>query len=549
MKPGDLIDADLAELIAGEFGHTVKRVSESDVEEGIFNVSDTDEEMEPRPPIVTIMGHVDHGKTSLLDAIRHANVVAGEAGGITQHIGAYQVEQNGNKITFIDTPGHAAFTAMRARGAQATDIAILVVAADDSVMPQTIESINHAKAAGVPIIVAINKVDKPSANPQKVRTELLQHEVFVESMGGEVLDVEVSAKNGTNLDKLLEAILLQAEILDLRANPNRTAEGTVVEAELDRGRGAVATVLVQKGTLRPGQIIVAGDQWGRVRALVNDKGEHVKEAGPSMPVEVLGLSGTPAAGDKFAVVENESRAREISEYRQRLAREKQVARQSGSRGSLEQMMTQLQTSGLKEFPLVIKGDVQGSIEAIAGALDKLGTDEVRARIVHSGAGGITESDISLAEASNAAIIGFNVRANSQARSAAERAGIEIRYYNIIYDLVDDVKAAMSGLLSPERRETFLGNAEILEVFNITKVGKVAGCRVTEGKVERGVGVRLVRDNVVIHEGKLKTLKRFKDEVSEVNVGQECGMAFENYEDIRAGDTIECFRVEHITRTL
>ncbi|HEV7307109.1 translation initiation factor IF-2, partial [Ensifer sp.] len=513
MKPGDLIDADLAELIAGEFGHTVKRVSESDVEEGIFNVSDSDEEMLPRPPIVTIMGHVDHGKTSLLDAIRHANVVAGEAGGITQHIGAYQVEQNGNKITFIDTPGHAAFTAMRARGAQATDIAILVVAADDSVMPQTIESINHAKAAGVPIIVAINKVDKPTANAQKVRTELLQHEVFVESMGGEVLDVEVSAKNGTNLDKLLEAILLQAEILDLRANPNRTAEGTVVEAELDRGRGAVATVLVQKGTLRPGQIIVAGDQWGRVRALVNDKGEHVKEAGPSMPVEVLGLSGTPAAGDKFAVVENESRAREISEYRQRLAREKQVARQSGSRGSLEQMMTQLQTSGLKEFPLVIKGDVQGSIEAIAGALDKLGTDEVRARIVHSGAGGITESDISLAEASNAAIIGFNVRANSQARSAAERAGIEIRYYNIIYDLVDDVKAAMSGLLSPERRETFLGNAEILEVFNITKVGKVAGCRVTEGKVERGVGVRLVRDNVVIHEGKLKTLKRFKDEVS------------------------------------
>ncbi|KSV80918.1 MULTISPECIES: translation initiation factor IF-2 [unclassified Sinorhizobium] len=549
MKPGDLIDADMAELIAGEFGHTVKRVSESDVEEGIFNVTDSDEELLPRPPIVTIMGHVDHGKTSLLDAIRHANVVAGEAGGITQHIGAYQVEQNGNKITFIDTPGHAAFTAMRARGAQATDIAILVVAADDSVMPQTIESINHAKAAGVPIIVAINKVDKPTANPQKVRTELLQHEVFVESMGGEVLDVEVSAKNGTNLDKLLEAILLQSEILDLRANPNRTAEGTVVEAELDRGRGAVATVLVQKGTLRPGQIIVAGDQWGRVRALVNDKGEHVKEAGPSMPVEVLGLSGTPAAGDKFAVVENESRAREISEYRQRLAREKQVARQSGSRGSLEQMMTQLQTSGLKEFPLVIKGDVQGSIEAIAGALDKLGTDEVRARIVHSGAGGITESDISLAEASNAAIIGFNVRANAQARSAAERAGIEIRYYNIIYDLVDDVKAAMSGLLSPERRETFLGNAEILEVFNITKVGKVAGCRVTEGKVERGVGVRLVRDNVVIHEGKLKTLKRFKDEVSEVNVGQECGMAFENYEDIRAGDTIECFRVEHITRTL
>ncbi len=549
MKPGDVIDADLAELIATEFGHTVKRVSESDVEEGIFNVADDAGELVSRPPVVTIMGHVDHGKTSLLDAIRKTSVVSGEAGGITQHIGAYQVEQNGQKITFIDTPGHAAFTAMRARGAQATDIAILVVAADDSVMPQTIESINHAKAANVPIIVAINKIDKHEANPDKVRQQLLQHEVFVESMGGEVLDVEVSAKNKVNLDKLLEAVLLQAEILDLKADPKRTAEGTVIEAQLDRGRGAVATVLVQKGTLKPGQIIVAGDQWGRVRALVNDKGEHVKEAGPAMPVEILGLSGTPAAGDRFAVVENEARAREISEYRQRLARDKAAARQSGQRGSLEQMMTQLQNTGFKEFPLVIKGDVQGSVEAIVAALDKLGTDEVRARIVHSGAGAITESDISLAEASNAAIIGFNVRANAQARTASERAGLEIRYYNIIYDLVDDVKAAMSGLLSPERRETFLGNAEILEVFNITKVGKVAGCRVIEGKVERGAGVRLVRDNVVIHEGKLKTLKRFKDEVAEVPMGQECGMAFENYEDIRAGDTIECFRVEHITRTL
>lgn len=549
MKPGDVIDADLAELIATEFGHTVKRVSESDVEEGIFNVKDDEGELVARPPVVTIMGHVDHGKTSLLDAIRKTSVVSGEAGGITQHIGAYQVEQNGQKITFIDTPGHAAFTAMRARGAQATDIAILVVAADDSVMPQTIESISHAKAAGVPIIVAINKIDKHEANPDKVRQQLLQHEVFVESMGGEVLDVEVSAKNKLNLDKLLEAVLLQAEILDLKADPTRTAEGTVIEAQLDRGRGAVATVLVQKGTLKPGQIIVAGDQWGRVRALVNDKGEHVKEAAPAMPVEILGLSGTPAAGDKFAVVENESRAREISEYRQRLARDKAVARQSGQRGSLEQMMSQLQNTGFKEFPLVIKGDVQGSVEAIVAALDKLGTDEVRARIVHSGAGAITESDISLAEASNAAIIGFNVRANAQARTASERAGIEIRYYNIIYDLVDDVKAAMSGLLSPERRETFLGNAEILEVFNITKTGKVAGCRVIEGKVERGAGVRLLRDNVVIHEGKLKTLKRFKDEVSDVPMGQECGMAFENYEDIRAGDTIECFRVEHITRTL
>jgi len=549
MKPGDVIDADLAELIATEFGHTVKRVSESDVEEGIFNVKDDEVELVSRPPVVTIMGHVDHGKTSLLDAIRKTSVVSGEAGGITQHIGAYQVEQNGQKITFIDTPGHAAFTAMRARGAQATDIAILVVAADDSVMPQTIESINHAKAAGVPIIVAINKIDKHEANPDKVRQQLLQHEVFVESLGGEVLDVEVSAKNKLNLDKLLEAVLLQAEILDLKADPTRTAEGTVIEAQLDRGRGAVATVLVQKGTLKPGQIIVAGDQWGRVRALVNDQGIHVKEAGPAMPVEILGLSGTPAAGDKFAVVENEARAREISEYRQRLARDKAAARQSGQRGSLEQMMSKLQNTGFKEFPLVIKGDVQGSIEAIIGALDKLGTDEVRARIVHSGAGAITESDIALAESSDAAIIGFNVRANAQARTAAERGGIEIRYYNIIYDLVDDVKAAMSGLLSPERRETFLGNAEILEVFNITKTGKVAGCRVVEGKVERGAGVRLLRDNVVIHEGKLKTLKRFKDEVADVPMGQECGMAFENYEDIRAGDTIECFRVEHITRTL
>jgi translation initiation factor IF-2 len=549
MKPGDLIDADTAQLIAEEFGHTVRRVAESDVEEGIFNVQDDTASFVSRPPVVTIMGHVDHGKTSLLDAIRKANVVSGEAGGITQHIGAYQVEQNGQKITFIDTPGHAAFTAMRARGAQATDIAILVVAADDSVMPQTIESINHAKAAGVPIIVAINKIDKPSADPQKVRNGLLQHEVFVESMGGETLDVEVSAKTGAGLDKLLETILLQAEVLDLKADPTRTAEGVVIEAKLDRGRGSVATVLVQKGTLRPGDIIVAGSEWGRVRALVNDRGENLKDAGPAMPVEVLGLGGPPQAGDRFAVVESEAKAREISEYRTRLAREKVVARQAGSRGSLEQMMSQLQVTGLKEFPLLIKGDVQGSIEAIAGALDKLGTDEVRARIIHSGAGGITESDIALAEASNAAIIGFNVRANKQARDLAEREGIEIRYYNIIYDLVDDVKAAMSGLLSPERRETFIGNAEILEVFNITKVGKVAGCRVTEGKVERGAGVRLIRDNVVIHEGKLKTLKRFKDEVTEVPAGQECGMAFENYDDMRAGDTIEAFRVEHVTRTL
>lgn len=549
LKPGDVIDADTAELVATEFGHTVRRVAESDIEEGLFNIADNAEDLVPRPPVVTIMGHVDHGKTSLLDAIRNANVVSGEAGGITQHIGAYQVEKNGQKITFIDTPGHAAFTAMRARGAQATDIAILVVAADDSVMPQTIESISHAKAAGVPIIVAINKIDKHDADPQKVRSELLRHEVFVESMGGEVLDVEVSATKGTNLDKLLEAILLQAEILDLKANPDRTAEGVVIEAQLDKGRGPVATVLVQTGTLMPGDILVAGNEWGRVRALVNDRGEQIKEAPPAMPVEVLGLQGTPLAGDRFAVVNNEARAREITEYRQRLAREKAVAKHAGQRGSLEQMMSQLQTSGLKEFPLVIKGDVQGSIEAINAALDKLGTDEVRARIVHAGAGAITESDVSLAETSGAAIIGFNVRANAQARAAAVAAGIEIRYYSIIYNLVDDVKAALSGLLSPERRETFIGNAEILEIFDITKVGKIAGCRVTEGKVERGAGVRLIRDNVVIHEGTLKTLKRFKDEVSEVPGGQECGMAFQNYEDMRVGDVIECFRVEMVTRTL
>ncbi|TGT72593.1 translation initiation factor IF-2 [bacterium M00.F.Ca.ET.159.01.1.1] len=549
LKPGDVIDADTAELVASEFGHTVRRVAESDIEEGLFNIADRPEDLVSRPPVVTIMGHVDHGKTSLLDAIRNANVVSGEAGGITQHIGAYQIEKNGQKITFIDTPGHAAFTAMRARGAQVTDIAVLVVAADDSVMPQTIESISHAKAAGVPIIVAINKIDKRDADPQKVRTELLRHEVFVESMGGEVLDVEVSATKGTNLDKLLEAILLQAEVLDLKANPDRTAEGAVIEAQLDKGRGPVATVLVQTGTLMPGDIIVAGNEWGRVRALVNDRGEHVPEAPPAMPVEVLGLQGTPQAGDRFAVVNNEARAREITEYRQRLARDKAVARHAGQRGSLEQMMSQLQTSGLKEFPLVIKGDVQGSIEAINAALEKLGNDEVRARIVHAGAGGITESDVSLAETSGAAIIGFNVRANAQARAAAAAAGIEIRYYSIIYNLVDDVKAALSGMLSPERRETFIGNAEILEIFDISKVGKIAGCRVTEGKVERGAGVRLIRDNVVIHEGTLKTLKRFKDEVSEVPGGQECGMAFQNYEDMRVGDIIECFRIEMVTRTL
>ncbi|WP_297106632.1 translation initiation factor IF-2 [uncultured Devosia sp.] len=547
-KITDVIDADTAELIATELGHTVKRVSEADVEEGLFDLPSDDkaEDLADRAPVVTIMGHVDHGKTSLLDAIREANVVSGEAGGITQHIGAYQVEKNGNKITFLDTPGHEAFTAMRARGAQATDIAVLVVAADDGVMPQTIESIKHAKAANVPIIVAINKMDKPEANPQRVRTELLQHEVFVESMGGDVLDVEVSAKTQAGLDKLLETILLQAEVLELKAPHDGRAEGLVIEAKLDKGRGAVATVLVQRGTLKVGDIVVAGTEMARVRALINDQGEQVKEAGPSVPVEVLGFSGVPSAGDRFSVVESEARAREVTEYRQRAIREKTAG---GGATSLEQMMNQLKASGISKFPLVIKGDVQGSVEAIVASLNKLSTEEVSAQILMSGVGGITESDVTLASASNAIIIGFNVRANKQAQDLATRDGIEIRYYNIIYDLVDDVKSAMSGLLAPERRETFIGYAKILEVFQITKVGKVAGCQVTEGIVERGAGVRLLRDDVVIHEGKLKTLKRFKDEVKEVAVGQECGMAFENYEDIRAGDVIECFRVETVQRSL
>ena len=544
----DVLDADTAELIATELGHTVKRVSEADVEMGLYDLPTDDkaENLTDRAPVVTIMGHVDHGKTSLLDAIREASVVSGEAGGITQHIGAYQVEKNGAHITFLDTPGHEAFTAMRARGAQATDIAVLVVAADDGVMPQTIESIKHAKAAGVPIIVAINKMDKPDADPQRVRTELLQHEVFVESMGGDVLDVEVSAKTGEGLDKLLETIQLQAEVLELRVAKDGRAEGLVIEAKLDRGRGAVATVLVQRGTLAIGDILVAGTEFARVRALINDQGEQVKEAGPSVPVEVLGFTGVPNAGDRFSVVETEARAREVTEYRQRAIREKTAG---GGATSLEQMMNQLKVAGIAKFPLIIKGDVQGSVEAIVSSLNKLSTDEVSAQILMSAVGGITESDVTLAAASNAIVIGFNVRANKQATELATRDGIEIRYYNIIYDLVDDVKNAMSGLLKPERRETFIGNASILEVFTITKVGKVAGCRVTEGIVERGAGVRLIRDNVVIHEGKLKTLKRFKDEVKDVQTGQECGMAFENYEDMREGDVIECFRVETVQRTL
>src|ERR1700733_5627521 len=546
----DVLEADDAQLIAEEMGHSVKRVAESDVEEGLFDRPDEAGASVPRPPIVTIMGHVDHGKTSLLDAIRHANVVAGEAGGITQHIGAYQVvAPGGEAITFIDTPGHAPFTAMRARGAKVTDIVVLVVAADDGVMPQTIEAIRHAKAAHAPIIVAVNKIDKPEADPQRVMQELLQHDVQVEAYGGDTLAVEVSATKQTNLDKLLEAIALQAELLDLAADPDRNAEGTVIEARLDRGRGPVATVLVQRGTLRVGELVVAGSQWGRVRALIDDTGVNVESALPSTPVEILGFSGAPEAGDRFAVVENEARAREITEYRDRQKREKLAARGGVVRTSLADMMSQLKTAGRKELAIVIKGDVQGSVEAIVAALDKLGTDEVGARVVHSGVGGVTESDVTLAEASKAVIIGFNVRAHKEARDLAERQGIEIRYYNIIYNLVDDVKAAMSGMLAPTLREEMLGNATILEVFNISKVGNVAGCRVTDGNVQRGAHVRLIRDNVVVHEGKLSTLKRFKDEVAQVQAGQECGMAFENYQDMRIGDIIECYNVEEIRRTL
>ncbi|WP_299548025.1 translation initiation factor IF-2 [uncultured Tateyamaria sp.] len=543
------IDADTAELIIEEFGHKVQRVSDADVEDVIKEIEDSDEDLQGRPPVITIMGHVDHGKTSLLDAIRDAKVVAGEAGGITQHIGAYQVKTDGGAVlSFLDTPGHAAFTSMRSRGAQVTDIVVLVVAADDAVMPQTIEAINHAKAAEVPMIVAINKCDKPEANPDKVRTDLLQHEVIVEKMSGEVQDVEVSAITGKGLDELLEAIALQAEILELKANPDRAAQGAVIEAQLDVGRGPVATVLVQTGTLRQGDIFVVGEQYGKVRALINDQGERVKEAGPSVPVEVLGLNGTPEAGDVLNVTETEAQAREIAEYREKAAKDKRAA--AGAATTLEQLMANAKADeNVSELPILVKADVQGSAEAIVQAMEKIGNDEVRVRVLHSGVGAITETDVGLAEASGAPIMGFNVRANASARNTANQKGVEIRYYSVIYDLVDDVKAAASGLLSAEIRENFIGYAEIKEVFKVSGVGKVAGCLVTEGVARRSAGVRLLRDNVVIHEGTLKTLKRFKDEVAEVQSGQECGMVFENYDDIRPQDVIEIFEREEITRTL
>ncbi len=544
----DVLDADTAELLVNEFGHKMKRVSEADVEIGLEGEADREADLRSRPPIVTVMGHVDHGKTSLLDALRTTDVAAGEAGGITQHIGAYQVQmKSGAKITFLDTPGHEAFTAMRSRGAKVTDIVVLVVAADDGVMPQTVEAINHARAAEVPMIIAINKIDKPGANPNRVRQELLQHGVVVEDMGGDILDVEVSAIKKTNLDKLEEAILLQSEILELKANPNRAAEGVVVEAKLDKGRGPVATVLIRRGTLKVGDVLVAGSEWGRVRALMDDRGQRVDAAAPAQPVEILGLNSTPGAGDDFIVVENEARAREIADFRGRQRSERRHA--IGRPATLETMFDRLKAGEVKFLPIVIKGDAQGSVEAIAAALDKLGTEEVEARLIHGAVGAITESDVTLAQASHAPIMAFNVRASKQARELAEHDGVEIRYYSVIYDLVDDVKKALSGLLTPERRETILGTAEVLQVFSAGKAGRAAGCLVTDGVIRANAKARLLRDNVVVFDGELSSLRRFKDEVAEVRAGTECGIAFKNYTDMKAGDVVEVYTVEEVTRTL
>ena len=551
LKINDVIDNDTAELVATEFGHTVRRVSDADVEEGFIGAEDVDDHLEVRPPVVAVMGHVDHGKTSLLDALRSADVASGEHGGITQHIGAYQVRlESGQKVTFLDTPGHAAFSAMRARGADITDIVILVVAADDGVMPQTIEAIQHARASGAPIIVAINKIDKPGANPTKIINELLQHEIVAESLGGDTQIVEVSALQKLGLDDLIEAILLQAEVLDLKANPDRTADGVVIEAKLDRGRGAVATVLVKRGALKRGDIVVAGSNFGRVRALLNERDEQLDSAGPSVPVEILGLDGTPSPGEAFAVVESDARARELTAYRIRVKREKAGGSTANSGVTMADFMAKLQDKKISELPVIIKADVQGSAEAIVGSLDKLATDEVRARIILSGAGAISESDVMLAKGAGSPVLGFNVRASKQARELAEREGVEIRYYAIIYDLIDDIKGVLSGMLAPEQRETFLGNARVLQAFDITKVGRVAGCRVTEGVVRRGARVRIIRNDIVILElGVLQTLKRFKEEVTEVVNGTECGMAFQGFQDIQEGDVIECFTLEEVARSL
>ena len=542
------IDADTAQIIVEDMGHKVKRVSDSDVEEGLTGPEDTAEDLLPRAPIVTVMGHVDHGKTSLLDALRETNVVAKEAGGITQHIGAYQITvEGGQKITFIDTPGHEAFSEMRARGAQVTDIVVLVVAANDGIMPQTIEAIRHAQAAGVPIVVAINKIDLPGADPMRVKSELLQYGIGVEEMGGESLCAEISAKKRINIDKLVETILLQAEMLDLKANPNHAAQGTVVEAKMEKGRGSVATVLVQRGNLRVGDILIAGKEWGRVRAMFNELGKKVLEAAPATPVEVVGLQGTPMAGDTFVVVKDEAQAREVTGYRIRKEREAKIV--ANTKSAMEQMMDKIKSGESKHLSVVIKADVQGSIEALEGSLKKLSNDEVSVQVLHSAVGAISESDVTLAHASDALIIGFNVRANAQARDMAHRDGVDIRYYSIIYTVVDDVKKALEGMLTPELREKILGYAQIRNVFNITGVGKVAGCMVTEGMVKRGAKVRLLRDNVVIHDGNLGQLKRYKDDVKEVKEGFECGMSFENYSDIQVNDSIECYEVEEIAKTL
>jgi translation initiation factor IF-2 len=542
------IDADTAELVCDEFGHKCKRVADSDIEIGLKGIEDTAEQMQPRPPVVTVMGHVDHGKTSLLDALRRTDVVSGEAGGITQHIGAYQVTlSSGKKITFIDTPGHAAFSEMRARGANITDVVILVVAADDSIKEQTVEALNHAKAAGVPIVVAINKIDKPGANVARVRTDLMQHGIVTEEFGGDVLSVEVSAKAGTNLDKLEEAILLQAELLDLKANPDRPGDGVIVEAKMDKGRGPVATALISRGTLNVGDIVVAGREWGRVRALVNDHGSRIDIAPPAMPVEILGFDGVPSAGDELVVVESEAKAREITDYRRRRTRDAQAA--AAAKSSMENMLDRIAAGEMKELPLVIKTDVQGSLEAITASLNKLGNEEVKVRVLHGGVGGINESDVTLARASGGVIIGFNIRANAQARDMAKRDSVDIRYYSIIYNVLDDVKGILSGLLAPTVSEKYLGTATIREIFTVGKSVKIAGCYVTEGLIRRGTKARVLRDSVVVFEGDLRNLRRFKDEAKEVKEGYECGISFDNYNDLRTGDAIECFEMESISRQL
>ncbi|GBD41105.1 Translation initiation factor IF-2 [bacterium HR39] len=546
------IDADTAELVVTELGHIPRRVSEAVVEEGLEGPPDRPEDLVPRPPVVTVMGHVDHGKTSLLDALRHTDVAAREAGGITQHIGAYRVDiGRGLPVTFIDTPGHEAFTQMRARGARVTDIVVLVVAADDGVMPQTVEAIRHARAAGVPIVVAINKIDKPEADPARVKQELLNHEVVVEEFGGDVQCVEVSAVKRIGLEELIEAIQLQAELLELEANPNRRAVGTILEAKLDRGRGPVATVLVQNGTLHVGDVVVAGAHWERVRAMMDDRGQRVEEAGPATPVEILGLDGVPEPGDRLVAVEDEEKAREVAEYRRRRRQEEEQKRRAAAApvSSLEELLAKMRAGEVAELPIVLKADVHGSLEAIRAGIEKMGGEEVRPRIVHAGVGAISESDVHLAKASGAVVIGFNVRAPAAVRELAKREGVDIRYYAVIYELLDDVKKMLEAKLAPEEREQVLGHAEVRQVFGVPKVGRVAGCMVTDGVVRRGARVRVVRDGVVVYDGVIGSLRRFKEDVREVREGYECGIGIEGFQDIREGDVLEVYEVQEVARTL